>query len=252
MSEKISKQQIAAFVDGTLDAAEAARVAEALAQDADAQAYAADVARANRLLREAFDAPMAEPAPAVLRETILQPRRAAAPAGLVDLARASWRRRPAFQMALAASVALVLGAGLGTLLLPQRSQQPAPLAALGPAAEESPLHAALEQLPSGASSDAGVQPMLTFRDAAERICREFEVMGAMPDRLEFGIACRSAQGRWDVEIVVSAPTAAVGPEGYRPASGPGADALDAMLDALGAQPALTATEESDLLRRGWR
>jgi hypothetical protein len=252
MPERVTNEQIAAYVDGTLDDATAARVAEALAQDGAARAYAAELEIANRLLQQAFGAPMTEPVPAELRDIILRPRKAEAPGEVVELAQRRWRQAPFLSLAVAASVALMIGAGTGTLLFTQAPPQHRPLALLGPAPTDGPLHAALEQLPSGEISAAGVQPMLTFRDASERVCREFEVIGEVPDSLEFGIACRRDASRWQVEIVVTGPASDIGPDGYRPASGPGADALDAMLDALGAQPALTPLEESELLRRGWR
>ena len=94
--------------------------------------------------------------------------------------------------------------------------------------------------------------MLSFRDGAGRPCREFEVIGSLPEELEFGIACRNASGPWHVEIVVAAPQTEPGPQGFAPASGPAADALDAKLDALGAGPALSPEDEASLLRQGWQ
>ena len=254
MARRVTDEQITAFVDGTLDDAESALVAAVLSEDEGARAYAADVERANRLLREAFRAPMEEPVPAALRNAILSsdPSGGGATGKVVELAPRRPVYRPLLKVAIAACVALMIGAGASALLVRQLAPEHQQLASLGMAPVDGPLHAALEHLPSGEVSQAGVQSVLTFRDANARICREFEMIGEVAEGLQFGIACRSSAGRWLVEIVVSAPRTEVGPEGYRPASGPGADALDAMLESLGAQPALGPLEESELLRRGWR
>ena len=252
MARRVTDEQIAAFVDGALDDREAALVAAALAEDAAARAYAEEVERANRLLRAAFAAPMEEPVPAPLRDSLLEPGLTTTGGEVIDLAAKRPIRTPLLKMAAAACVALVVGAGAGALLFTQGESERQQLARLGVAPADGPLHAALEQLPSGEVSQAGVQPMQTFRDADERICREFEILGEIPEGLEFGIACRNSDGRWQVEIVVAGPHSEVGPEGYRPASGPGADALDAILEALGAQPYLGPHEEAELLSRGWR
>lgn len=251
MSAKVTREQIAAYVDGALSEAESARVAEAIAQDGAARAYAAEVEHANRLLREAFGAPMAEAVAPGLRNTILEH-----PGGrsseVISLTEARRRRTPILPMALAASVALAIGVGAGAAFLGTWTDRGQQLAVLGPAPADGPLHAALEGLPSGQISPEGVQPMLSFRDGNGRICREFEIMGELPDSLEFGIACRTPADLWQVEIGVTAPMTETGEGGFRPASGPGADALDAMLDSLEAQPAMSPAEEAELLRRGWR
>jgi hypothetical protein len=252
MARRVTDEQIAAFVDGHLEGTEAALVAAVLSEDEEARAYAAEVERANGLLREAFGAPMGEAVPVGLRDSILQSDDAAADRKVVALAARQPARWPLAKMAIAAGVAVAIAAGASALLVSQMTPGYQQIASLGAAPADGPLHEALERLPSGAVSDAGVQPMLTFRDAAGRICREFEVPGTVPDRLEFGIACRGDEGRWDVKIVVAAPLTEASPQGYRPASGPGGDALEAMLDALGAQPVLGPAEESELLRRGWR
>ncbi|WP_420346411.1 hypothetical protein [Pelagibius sp.] len=257
MPEKVSEEQIAAYVDGSLDPAEAATVAAALAQDEALRAYAEEVRQANRLLREAFEAPMREPVSADLRATILGPtgspdQGVEQPGEVVNLAEVRKARRPWVGMALAASIALVIGVSVTSVMIPGGPQPADQIAMVGTAPVEGPLHQALEALPSGRISDAGVQPMLTFFDGAERICREFEVIPEGAEELAFGIACRTDQQRWDVEIVVTSPKGEVGPDGFVPASGPGADALEAMLDALGAQPAIAPAEEAGLLDRGWR
>ena len=243
MTRDWTEEQIAALIDGSIgDEEEASALRRLLERDPEAQSYAARIERANALLREAFETPADEPTPAAIQAAIFgdgdkvspfKPRRAAG----------AW-----MPTAIAASIALVIGLGVGTQVGESPSRV---IAALGETPLESPLHEALERLPSGAISDAGVQPMLTFWDGDGRACREFEVLRELPEELEFGIACRNDVGLWHVEIVVTAPVTEPGPEGYAPASGAGSDALDAMLDALGAGPALGPGAEATLLEQGW-
>ncbi|MEL6768571.1 MAG: hypothetical protein AAFP17_15425 [Pseudomonadota bacterium] len=239
------KEMIARLVDGSLDGdPREQEIRELVASDADALAYAERIARSNRLIRAAFEEPLREPMPAGIRATLF------ALPGKVAVLR---RPRVWIPTAIAASLALALGVGGGlSLLAPPPA---AKIAVLGDAVPGGPLHRALETLPSGSLSGAGVQPMLTFLDGTGRACREFEVIGELPEDLELGIACRQPTGVWHVEIVVAAPIADAVPygEGYAPAAGgPAETTLEAMLDALNAGATLTPDEEAALLRGGWQ
>ncbi len=250
--EKVSDEQIAAYVDGSLDAAEAAVVAAAIENDPAVRAYAETVRETNYLLREAFDGPMAQPVSSELRTTIMGTEETQAGATVVDFARAREARRPWVGMALAASIALVVGITSTTVFFDGGQDHAEPLLALGPAPTTGPLHRALETLASGDVSEEGLQLMLSFRDGEGRICREFELAGETPAQMDFAIACRSDAGQWQVEIAVTGPATAPNADGIVPASGPAEDALNAMLDSLGAGPALSPAEEAKLLQDGWR
>lgn len=241
-----SEAEIAAWVDGMLDAQDAERIERIMARDPNARAYAEKVCESNERLKAAFGAPIDEPVPASLKGAIL-----GAPGQVTALPRRKWQAgwRP---LALAASLALVVGLGTGGYLW--APEQTSLVAAVGNAPVDGPLHAALETLPSGTLSPAGVRPMMTFQDENGRPCREFEAVGAVPEALEFGIACRRPQdGVWHVAIVVAAQPTDMPPQtGFAPASGPAGDALEATLDALGAGPAIGPEDEARLLELGWR
>ena len=244
MSRDWTEERIAALVDGAIeDEQEAAALRTVLESNPEAKAYAERVERSNVLLRDAFEIPAEEPTPASIQAAIFGEE------GKVAVLEPRLSARAWMPAAIAASLALVIGLGVGSQFGDQRTPV---IAALGEAPLEGPLHAALEDLPSGAISDAGVQPMLSFWDGGGRACREFEVIGELPSQLEFGIACRTDAGRWHVEIIVAAPETEPGSEGYAPAAGPGGNALDAMLDALEAGPTLKPDDEAGLLNRGWR
>ena len=245
MNRDWTEEKIAALIDGSLeDEQEAEALRRVLERDPEAQAYADALRQSNDLLREAFETPEDEETPAAIKAAIF------GKPGKVETLRP--KSTPSIWMptAFAASLALAIGLAAGSLLFDQ-SAAPV-IAKLGNAPLDGPLHAALESLPSGAVSPEGVQPMISFIDGEGRPCREFDVMRELPDELEFGIACRNPAGRWHVEIVVTAPVTEPGPEGYAPASGAGGDALNAMLDALGAGPALSPEEETELMLDEWR
>lgn len=254
MTTEWTEAEIAAWIDGQLHGPEAERIARLVNADAKAAAYAEAVRNSNKMLKAAFDEPLDSAATARIWAVIDgHPLGSAGPlAAQPRRPRRQFLPRPA---ALAASIALVIGlaAGLGAggMLWQQEDGGPM-IAAPGPARSGEPLHTALETLPSGSVSDSGVRPMLTFRDAEGRPCREFEIVDALPRGLELGIACRNPAGDWHVHILVAAPQPEVLPEtGFTPAAGPAGDALGAMLDALGAGLPLTPQEEGRLRDEGW-
>ncbi len=243
MNQTWTEEKIAALIDGSLDDPdEAAALRRVLETDPDARALAERLQASNALLQEAFEHPDGAATPAAIQAAIFgEPGKVAAFPKQRRLAR--W-----IPAAAAACVAFAVGLGAGGVF---NTPEPAVIAVLGDAPINGPLHAALESLPSGDISERGVQPMLSFWDGAGRPCREFEVIHELPEELEFGIACRGDSALWHVEILVSAPVTEPNEAGYAPASGPGGSALDAMLDALGAGPALTPESEAELLRNQW-
>lgn len=249
----LTEETIAAYVDGALDAEEAGAVAARIAADPAAQAAETRLRRLNALLREAFRAEESGRLPAAVAAALAgreAPPAAPAPAPAQVVAFPA-RRRPAWvPAALAAGIALALGLGAGWFAALDPAARPV-LAAPGPVAPASALHAALERLPSGTASPEGILPVQTLRDAAGRPCREFEY--ATPGgggALTFGVACR-AGGTWEVAILVNAPAAEPAPGGFVPASGPGGDALLALLGGIGGS-AVAPAEEAALIAGGWK
>ncbi|MEM7060145.1 MAG: hypothetical protein AAF557_21395 [Pseudomonadota bacterium] len=244
MTNGWTEEEIAAFVDGSLDDAAADRIAAILEQDPDARALAEEISNGNDLLRAAFADVAQSPVPTSLAETLTT-----ADGTVVPFHRRLAQPSTWIPAAAAASVAIIVGLGLGAQFGATKS---GPEITLGDAPPDSALHLALETLPSGDPYDERIIPMLTFTDASGRYCREFEVVGDLPDELEFGIACRTAEAAWHVEIVVTAPMGAAIDGGFAPASGPGADALSAMIEALGGSEPLTPRAETRVIENGWQ
>lgn len=244
-------ERILAYVDGELDAAEAARVEAAMAAD---PAVADAVARARRLraqLREAFDPMLDEPVPAHLL-ALARGATAAAPApaparvpeaNVHPLPRPA-RRRWALPEWTAMAAALVLGIAVSRLAM-------APPA--GPLVSESGRlladGALAESLQSqlGTETGEGLRIGLSFRDRDGAYCRAFRVGG---ERDLAGLACRAPDGRWQVPVVASVPP--VAGDGLRQATTALPDAVLAELDARIDGEPLDADQERAARDAGWR
>lgn len=246
MTRDWTEETVAAFLDGELDGEEAERMAHIIETDGEAQAVAERIREQNRLLREAFDAPMREEAPPAMRAVVeaasrvtpLASRRRRGPAKT-----ASWA-----PMAMAASVALAVGLGAGFSLAPRGAVTGAPgVGGAGPA-----LAAALESAPSGVAQN-GVRPLASFPVTGGGVCREFETAASGEAPAAFGLACREPDG-WRVLAAVAATAGNAPPpsDGFAPASGAAVDAIAPLLDALGAGVALDAAAEQAAIEAGWR
>lgn len=247
MSREWTEDQIAAWVDGSLDPDQAARIAAMVANDPSALQVAERVERQNALLRTAYADTLDQQPPARLLATVFGGPTLAASGGVI--ATTPVRPAPAWKpMALAAGLALAIGLGTGAALVgvpAEQSPEPSTRAALAVGPADPVVAAALETSPSG---EAGaVTPLATFRVVAGGWCREFETeTGA-------GVGCRDNAGGWSVVAAAVRPAALAGQaEGYLPAGGDFADTLGAALDALGAGAALDPDAEAQTMAGGWR
>lgn len=264
---------LVAYADGELPAAEAEAVEAYLAGDDDMRQFVAALKRSARLAREAFDAPMHEPPsrsvadmimaapphPAQRRNVVTMPARANR--------RKSWRpdRSTWKPIAMAASVALLVGLAAGSFLANRPGITAGGDLALGPIASSSILHGALERRSTGEAialqPDRGMQRqklsmVATFRDRLERPCREIELVTDTPDArpLAAGVACRASDGRWIVEGATRLATTDPGPGNgaFYPSGIREQDAIEGLLNLLGAGKSLSAAEERELIALGWR
>lgn len=241
MAKKLTEDQIAAAIDGSLEGPEADEIRAAIERDPEARGYAEDLRRMNEVLREAFDVPGDEPVPAPIQAALFGDE------AKVSLFRRATQSPPVWITAAAAALALFVAGALYT-----STDDKPQLIALGEAPADGPLHAALERATSGEATGSGVRPMLTFLDRDGRPCREFELDKPAVAKLALGVACRTDAGRWHIEAVVAAPDPAAIDSGYAPASGGEPDALTAATDALGAGTPLAPDQESALISGGWK
>ncbi|HWL62413.1 MAG TPA: hypothetical protein VNQ32_06440 [Steroidobacteraceae bacterium] len=232
--------QLAAYVDGELDATAAARIEAQLVQDA---ALATRVARQRALraqLRAAFDPVVQEPVPPKLLAALEGRGSAAVPIGIARAPASPLQASPMWWGAAAASVLLALLAGW---MLPRGN------AMLVPASDgllaSGVLHQALSMQASGATAGTGaVHVSLSFQATDGRYCRAF----SLPSGVD-GLACRH-DGRWLIEATGRAPRSAG--DGYRQAGTTLSPSVVAAISGRQQADVLTPEEERQLLDRGWR
>ena len=197
MTRKLDDETLMAYADGALGPEEAAAVRAALAADPEAAADVDRFRESARLVRAAFDDTLAEPVPPTLERRVRAAARAAeAERHALD---ALVRRRGRRPLALAASVALLLGLGIGSRLSPGAGDEALPGLGDALAGTASGVHASL---PDGAT----LTPLATFRDRDGRWCRQFA--RAADGRTGEGVACRDAEGGWRLAFLVPDGTAA--------------------------------------------
>lgn len=228
-----------AWLDGELDATEAAEMAARVEAEPELAVLAERHRAMQARLRTAFDAVALAPVPERLRDT------AHADANVINLAERRERRlRPARlgglpQWAMIAAT-LVLGIFVGTLV-PGRSESPVQLHD-GRMYAASNLGRALDtELASAPSGDA-IRIVLTFRDSSGTICRSFTSTAAT------GLACRD-DGRWRVRGLFPAGEGQSGD--YRMAAGMDPN-LAALVGSTMAGEPMDAAREKAARRRGWR
>lgn len=261
-----------AFADGALDPEESQRVERYLESDPEAKRLVEQFRRSALLAQDAFAAPMSTQPPVNLVDLILAGRpnlSAAIPAkpgesqskangangDVIDFRRAHrdraiWVR---FAVPLAASLALLVGIGAGLLLSRLGSSSSPDALALGTVAGDTALHRSLEQARSGEQRDGHVV-VSTFRDKYGRYCREIELV-KQADRQPFivGVACRDGRSEWIVEGAARLAVIRQQPPGtsYTPSGASERDALEALLNLLGAGKVLSPQEEGAALSRKW-
>lgn len=223
-----------AWLDGELEAEEAARVATRVAADPALKAAAERHRALATKLRDAFDPVMGDAGP--------PPRFGSAE--VVDLASkrsAQQARRVAFGVPQWAAMAATLAIGLliGTLV-PRGSSAPVDVQGGRIYAAAALDHALTTELASAPSGDTRIG--LTFRDKSGTVCRSFTEPGAS------GLACRDG-GRWQVRGLFAAPEGQS--SDYRMAAGMDPN-LAALVDSTIAGEPLDAAAERAAKVKGWR
>src|SRR5690606_6311285 len=218
-----------AYADGQLDRETAAHVQAAASADPALQARIAGFQATGDALARLATARQAAPVPETLqarvqqamasaRDSAAQEAKQSAAAKVLPFVRrgkpedAPVPRRFAFvPMALAASLALVIGLGAGLAL----DGEPAADAWFATAALESAgIAGRLSTLPAGQEGDVpgGQMTVLaSFKDGSGALCREFELK--RPGQALVSVACHGEPG-WEMRFAA----AAGGAEGYAPAS----------------------------------
>jgi putative transcriptional regulator len=165
--------------------------------------------------------------------------------------------------ALAASVAMIVGIGLGWLLHGGTAGNVVALDDLvqiesSRLIARGALQSTLEASPSGGqkvetSSDGRqfhLSVKMTFQNAAGDYCREYRIVSASRERYA-GVACRSG-GLWAVKIQALLPPSRSASEQMIPAGGNTDAAMDTAIGALIDGDPLAGADEAALLSKGWK
>jgi len=176
--------------------------------------------------------------------------------------RAGGKRRRArpltLRTAAVASVATLMGTGLGWLLHAAAGGQGVVLASLvhaenGRLIARAPLQNSLDTLHSGTRAklslagppDAELKVKMTFRNEDRDYCREYEIATASPERYP-GVACRTG-GQWSIRIQAMIPSSEASP-GRFVLAGTNNQAMDAVVRSLLDEGPLSPDEEAVLIK----
>ncbi len=270
----ISNEMLMAYADGQLDRDESARIEATLASEPAVRARFEVFAATGTCLAGHFRKPMDEPVPRHFIDLIERyghstgtTKRPMAKlhvtlADKVRLAMASLLPRPS--MALAYSMVLLVGAGVGWALQSTGSRSPgAELAqntvvSNGVILAQGALRRALESAGSGTpvvsngtgEAAATIRTRLTFKSQSQGFCRQYELK--VQDGTHYaGIGCRDEGGNWRVQMHTPVAGRASAGERIVPAGDANAT-VAAMVDRLMEGDAFGAAEEAALINRQWR
>lgn len=246
----VSDETLMAYADGELDSHSAELLVQRLDGDAELRRRLDMFQSTRNAVRDAFGGVLDEPVPDRLPAAIAaraasaeeQPRTVTPfrrPAPKPEAGR--WHGARGWRVAMAASLVGLLcggiGYGLGSLSQPVEMAESGEPAGLALPAD------ILDGLASGErreiASGFAVEPVATFRDRNDRLCREVEMTPSGAAAM-ITIHCRT-DDRWTVRFAMETG----GGEGYQPASS--LAALDGYLDAIGAGAPMSPEEEMSAL-----
>jgi hypothetical protein len=273
---RLTDETLMLFADGLLDGAEGERVRRLAAEDPDLRARISIFHMTGQGLARLFDEHANAPVPARLQAFLASQDGAPSGAALSDRWRramadlsAAWIRLPRptaagwyAPAALAASLTLIAGIGLGWLLRCEAGGGGMDLSEFVQAENNRLLaRGALEKgletlasggdvtVASGGSEQARIRVMMTFRGEARDYCRQYEITTALRER-HSGVACRIG-GQWTVAMQALLPPSRPSHDRTVPAGGSNA-AMEAAVGAMIDGDPLGRDEETAAIRHGWQ
>lgn len=250
----INDEHISAFLDGELEAHEMAAMRAVIAEDeavaARIEAFAAVDASLKQRYSAIDDRPMPEGLMAMIQAAgaTTHAKVSAKPtAQVIELSR--WQRtkqQVQEHFAVAASVALMLGVGLGYFASPFATQ-PSTLESKG--WQHVAQH--LNDAPSGElrelGSGAAIKVQLSFKGQDGALCRQYYQQSADATQASDNVACNYG-GQW--QLTARVPTAIKQQGTYATASK--SAAIDRVLDSIMADSPMSFEQEQRAIAKQWR
>lgn len=233
----INDQILSAFLDDELSADEAEQVRDYIAEHDEAAARLAQLAMTDQRVRAYVDELSATPMP---RKVLALLDDDAANKVIPLHSNRSFKAIVQQHLAAAASVALMIGFGLGY------AWQSQPNSSLQTAIAQ-----VLEQQSSGTSYTIAdgkqLLPQLTFTNNDGEFCRQYQLQDEQTQVAQVAIQCRRGE-QW--QMVAMAEVAYTKATEYRTAST--SHALDSVLDQIMSAAPLTAEQEQTQLSSAWQ
>lgn len=257
-----SDQTLSAYIDGELPPGETRQISEAVESDADLARRLALLEEPDRIVKSACRSidshPLPESVAALLREDEARSLGSGADPDETVIPFPVDRppeRLYRWALPLAASIALIIGLGIGAGI-DWRGGSGGDIGVPRMAAvivSGEPLFDILERGQSARKfsleGEVEVTPVLTFATKSGAFCREFETLS--PNAATRAVACRE-DGLWRMAVAVSARPEAAAGDGYVTAESETSAWLDRYLGELIEGAPLGADDEQALIRCGWR
>lgn len=256
---KLSNEQLMAFVDGELSDLEAKKIREALCTDAEAQERVELFKNSRTFLQEVYDAPFHEEIPTHLIDGIINFKNEEASAPSFFQRIISWLHPGSRQPVHALAFSMILMIGIGTGWFAARLLRPE-LTTCFPVLQGEEFSRGLERTVSGMSfkvdgQHARITPIATFLDTHGHYCRQYEVVreGNESSPPSQGVACRTKSGDWLTRVFVAHVSPDVNSPATRDSFVPAGDheLATTLFSHLMAAPPLTIDQEKNLIRSGW-
>ena len=256
---KLTDEILMAYVDGELEDKQAEDIRKAIETDSEALKRVEIFRDSSAMLQGVYDAPLQEPVPKRLIDTVMSFKADKPAPGLLESVVAFLRMSPSWKptYALVATVALLIGAG--TVYLATNITQP-DRKHYSMTLNGGDFSMGLETTASGqffTIGDQGIQvmPVATFLDKSNRYCRQYDVVARQDKnvRISQGIACRNKSGKWTTMITINShpsdPLPTDTNSGYIPAGED--DFIDIIFSQIMASPPMTLERESELIDQAW-
>ena len=268
----LSDETLMAYADGVLDPALREAVESALRDHPEYRAKVEKFRRTRAPIRHAFvQGPLPEQPDGLIDELQrfpLRPIEATSPPSPSAGWRSDGRKRgygqvPAvpLPMAIAASVALLIGVGLGWTLQPKGNLSPGAQSVIAFGERGLTAQGALRQLLETVQSGTTIATVsnghtwqlkasFTFRSLGGASCRRYEMAEATNAPFA-GYACRGDDGQWLVQAHLRSEGSTNNSKVFVPSAGLSDAALDAAIDAARDGDVLDFAQENKLIENAW-